>query len=434
MLNYSKKVQNTFKSKKIKAGDRIEIRVGKKKHEGRLMPRIELGDEDTIVLKLDSGYNMGMKYKQGMRINRLKQPDEKKISFEKIKNNPSLPNVTIITTGGTIASKVEYKTGGVKAIDNPEELLTNIPELKEIANIKFLNVVNKMSEDMDYLDWQKIANAVEKELNSEQAVVIAHGTDTMHYTSAALSFMLNTTKPVVLVGSQRSPDRGSSDAGMNLICAVHAALSDIGEVGIVMHASMDDDYCVFNRGTRVRKMHTSRRDTFRTLGDEPIARIYPDGKIEKVSEYMIKKDSEIKADTKFESKVALVKVHPNSDPNVLDYYVKKGYKGIVIEGTGLGHVPSQGKLSWIPTIKKISKNIPIVIVSQTLFGRVNSNVYENLRILFHETGAINGEDMLPEVALVKLGYILGKTKDLDKIKGLMWESLVGEISQRSLIK
>ncbi|MBU3896969.1 MAG: Glu-tRNA(Gln) amidotransferase subunit GatD [Nanoarchaeota archaeon] len=432
--NYSKPVQTALKKVKINVGDKISIKNGNELYEGLLMPRTELGDKDSIVVKLSSGYNIGVKYDKNMKITKLASKQDSKIELEKPKFDPKKPNVTIISTGGTIASKVEYKTGGVKAIENPQELLFNVPELKEIANIKFVKVLQKMSEDMDSIDWQDIAKAVVKELTLGNAVVITHGTDTMHYTAAALSFMLKDLhKPVIITGSQRSPDRGSSDAGMNLICAVHAALSDIGEVGVVMHGSTDDDYCNFNRGTRVRKMHSSRRDTFRTLGDTPIAQIYPDGKINILSSYRKKKDIKVSADTKFENKITLVKVYPGSDPDILNYYLKKGYKGIVIEGTGFGYVPTHARKSWIPTVKKISKKIPIVIVTQTLFGRVNSNVYEPLRILYHQTDAINGNDMLPEVALVKLGHILGHTKKLKEIKKLMTKNLVGEISERSTI-
>ncbi|MDD5416586.1 MAG: Glu-tRNA(Gln) amidotransferase subunit GatD [Candidatus Aenigmarchaeota archaeon] len=431
--NYSKPVQIALKKAKADVGDKIKIIGGSEESEGLLMPRIELGDSDSIVIKLNSGYNIGVKYSKNLKIKKLESASETKPHFEKSKFDPKKPNVTIISTGGTIASKVEYKTGGVKAIENPEELLFNVPELREIANIKFVSACKKMSEDMEYADWQTIAKTVAKEMKLGNAVVITHGTDTMHYTAAALSFMLKTTKPVVLVGSQRSPDRGSSDAGINLICAVRAALSEIGEVGIVMHGSTDDDYCTFNRGTRCRKMHSTRRDTFRTLGENPIAKIYPNGRIEALTQYRMKKDTKTEADTKFEPKVALVKVYPNSDPDVLNYYVKKGCKGIVIEGTGMGHVPTHAKKAWTPVIKKLTKKIPIVIVSQTLFGRVNSNVYENLRILFHDSGAINGEDMLPETALVKLGYVLGHTKKIAEIKKLMSENIVGEISERSTI-
>lgn len=440
--NYSKSVQSALK--KFKVGERVKITKDGNTQEGLLMPRIELGDTDSVVIKLDSGYNIGVKYGHGMKIEKSSHKEPAKIKqevdfemnkekFGKLKFDPKKPNVTIISTGGTIASKVEYKTGGVKAIENPEELLFNVPELKEIANIKFVTACKKMSEDMEYTDWQTIAKIAAREMTLGNAIVIAHGTDTMHYTAAALSFMLKTTKPVVLVGSQRSPDRGSSDAGMNLICAVRAALSEIGEVGIVMHGSTDDQYCTFNRGTRVIKTHKTKRDTFKTLGEEPIARIYPDGKIDTLTDYRKKDDKKIELDLKFEPRVALVIAYPNSDPDILNYYAKKGYRGIVVEGTGMGHVPTSAKKAWLPVIKKLSKKIPIVICSQAYYGRINTNVYENLRKLFYETNAIPSEDMLPHVAYIKLAHILGHTKDMKKIKEFMLTNITGEFTSRSSI-
>ncbi|MCD6477319.1 MAG: Glu-tRNA(Gln) amidotransferase subunit GatD [Candidatus Aenigmarchaeota archaeon] len=429
-MNYSLKVQKALK--KIKIGDKIRIIKNNKEYIGILMPRSELGDLDSIVLKLSNGYNIGIKYEKGVKIEKIGKIKKIKKQKIEIKKNSNLPTISIISTGGTIVSKVDYETGGVKALESVDELLSNIPELQSIANFRFVQPVNKMSEDMEYTDWQKIAKAVAKELNLGNAVIVTHGTDTMHYTATALSFMLkNLSKPVVLVGSQRSSDRGSSDAFMNLICATYAALSDIGEVVICMHGTINDDYCVLNRGTRVLKMHKTRRDTF--FGDYPLAKVYPNGRIEILNNYNIKKQGKVIVDTKYEPKVALVIAYPNSDPDILNYYLKKGYKGIIIEGTGMGHVPTNVKNYWIKTIKTISKKIPIVIVSQAFYGRINTNVYSNLRILFNETNAIPGEDMLPHVALLKLGFILGHTKKLDEIKKEMLKEIVKEISERSEI-
>lgn len=125
--------------------------------------------------------------------------------------------------------------------------------------------------------WIKIAHEVAKSLNSgDSGVVVAHGTDTMGYTAAALSFMLRDLgKPVILVGAQRSSDRPSSDAAMNLICSVRMSTSDVAEVMVVMHGETGDTYCLAHRGTKVRKMHTSRRDAFRSINDVPIAKVWP---------------------------------------------------------------------------------------------------------------------------------------------------------------
>ncbi|MBR9682838.1 MAG: Glu-tRNA(Gln) amidotransferase subunit GatD [Candidatus Aenigmarchaeota archaeon] len=444
--NYSPNIRTALKRAKIKVGDRITVEKGKENHEGLLMPRNDLGDKNALVIKLDSGYNIGIGFSSSMKISKSnkKEPTniKEEVEFEmgkkavpKLKFDSSKPPVSLISTGGTIASRVDYKTGGVRALEKPEELLMNVPELKDFANIKVISPFKKMSEDMDYKDWQKLAKLVAKELNAGNNVVITHGTDTLHFTAAALSFMLtNLHKPVVLVGSQRSIDRGSSDAFSNLVCATHMALSNVGEVGICMHGSMNDDYCTFNRGTRVRKMHTSRRDTFRTMGDVPIAKMSTKGNIDTISKYNHRKNEKVKVDDKFEPKVALLKAYPNSEPEILEMLVKKGYKGFVIEGTGFGHVPTDAKKSWINTIKKLTKKkIPVVVTAQTLYGRVNENVYTNLIKLFHDAGAIPGEDMLPEVAYVKLSWVLGHTKNPDEVKKMMLTNIAGEITERSVI-
>jgi len=442
--NYSAKIKKALKG--INIGDRISITKDNQIYEGLLMPRSEIGDENCIVLKLDSGYNVGVRFEGKMKIEKSKKAEPREIKeelkfeegkekIEKIKFDVKKPKVSLIMTGGTIVSKIDYRTGGVFALERPEELLTNIPELKDIAFIKDIKVpFKKMSEDLDFKDWQKLAQTVAKEINENQGVVITHGTDTLHFTSAALSFMLkNLGKPVVLTGSQRSSDRGSSDAFMNIVCSAHAALSDIGEVGTCMHATTDDHYCYFIRGTKVRKMHSTRRDAFRSINEMPLAKIYPNGKIDVMNENHKKRsDEKVIADIKFEPKVALLKAYPGSEPEILEFLVKKGYKGFVVEGTGMGHVPTFADKSWIPTIKKIIKDgIPVVIAPQTIYGRINTDVYTNLRILYHDAKAIPAEDMLSEVAYVKLGWVLAHTKDLDKIRELMLTNMAGEITQRS---
>ena len=320
---------------------------------------------------------------------------------------------------------------------DPDELLSIAPEIADVVYIKdIIWPFSKMSEDMDYKDWQRIAETVAKEINHEQGVIVTHGTDTLHYTAAALSFMLkNLSKPVVLTGAQRSSDRGSTDTAMNLICSAYVAgHSKFAEVGICMHGNMDDNYCLFTRGTKVKKMHTSRRDTFRPINDLPLAKIYSTGKIEIVKkDYNKRSKKKVKADTKFEPRVMFIKAYPGSDPEIMDHYISKKYKGFVVEGTGLGHVPTQAEQSWIPHIRKVvDQGIPVVVTSQAFYGRINTSVYANLRTLFHDAGAIPGEDMLPETAYVKLGWVLGHTNDLEKVRHMMLENYAGEITKRTL--
>lgn len=436
--NYSKRIQKILKENKISIGSRIQVKKGKETFEGILMPRIS-GDETSLILKLDSGYNVGIKVDSSTKIKKIGKAIKLGVIPKiKIKPKKGLPNVSIISTGGTIGTHVDYVTGGVFMTRTPEEILTTTPELQDIVNIKrTLNPFTIASEDMDYTHWQTLAKLTAKELNTGiDGVIITHGTDTLHFTSAALSFMLkNLTKPVVVVGAQRSPDRGSFDGSLNLICSAQLiAKSDIGEVCLVMHGSINDTYCFAHRGTKVRKMHTSRRDAFRSINTNPIAKIFKDGKVEYLNKYRKRKDSKVEADTKFEPKVALIKAF-TTPPDIIDWYIEKKFKGLIIEGTGLGHVPTENKkFSWIPFIKKAVENgIFVGMTSQCLFGRVNSYVYRNLRIACR-AGAVYLEDMLPEVAYVKLGYVLGHVKKRDEVKEMMLKNISGEITKRSEIK
>lgn len=477
LKNYSKNVNKALKG--VKIGDRIQIRKGKNTYEGILMPRIEIGDNDCIVLKLKSGYNIGIKLEKGVKVEKINKKYAqvehtalisegghiKKISASgeehesgHIKKISSLdevgevgyikkfrkdkPPISIVVTGGTITSKVDYKTGGVTSLVKPEELLVNAPELYDIVNVrKIESPFIKMSESFNYKDWQKMAQNIVKLLNGDdQGVILTQGTDTLHYTGAALSFMIrNLSKPVVLVGSQRSIDRPSSDSNMNLICGSHIAVSEIAEVGTCMHGSMNDDYCLFIRGTKVRKMHTSRRDAFRPINERALAKVWMDGKIKIKNEiYKKRTDEKVKTDLKFEPKVALVKYFPGASPEIIDFYLKKGYKGLVVEATGLGQVSSlsggAGKEAWTPVLRKaVEKGMSVCFAAQTIYGRLKPFVYSEAREAF-ESGVIFLKDMLPETALIKLGWVLGHTRKWEKVSEMMLTNYAGEISERTEIK
>ncbi|MBI4173680.1 MAG: Glu-tRNA(Gln) amidotransferase subunit GatD [Candidatus Aenigmarchaeota archaeon] len=432
---YSAKLERLLKSAGASIGDRVTVTKDGHNYSGTVLQRPDLGDGDALVIKLDNGYNIGLrpealtveKPAAHLGMGKTKAPT---VAFR-----PDKPAIALIASGGTIASRVDYGTGGVSAIEDPREFLFNVPELADTVNIRNLvKPFTKMSEDMDHTDWIALAKAAAKELAGGEGVIITHGTDTLHYTAAALSFMLpSLPKPVILLGAQKSSDRGSSDAGMNLVCAAHAAISDIAEVAVCMHGTMNDDHCLLIRGTKARKMHTVRRDAFRPVNDTPLAKIWPSGKIDKINRQARKRsDGEVVLDIKFEPKVAIVKAYPGSDPTVIDYLVSKGYKGFVIEAMGLGHVPTFAGRSWIETIKRHTKDgIPFVTTSQTIYGRINADVYTNLRMLYHGANAIPGEDMLTETAYVKLGWVLGHSADQAQVRKMMLTSVAGEISERS---
>ncbi|MFA5072029.1 MAG: Glu-tRNA(Gln) amidotransferase subunit GatD [Candidatus Pacearchaeota archaeon] len=418
-----------------KSGDYVEIHLTHLIYEGILLESAE-NEKDVVLLKLDSGYNIGFHKKDISKIVLMKKARDRESEKVEIKKDSEKPTIALVITGGTIASILNPKTGGVHALQKPEDFFKFYPELFKKANVVVENPFMKMSEDMDPKDWQKIARVVVDLLNDSniKGVIITHGTDTLHYTSSALSFFIrDLNKPVVLTYSQRSIDRASSDADLNLQCAAVVAISDMAEVSLVGHASSNDDFCYAMPGTKVRKLHTSRRDAFKVVNAKPFAKIFPD-KIERISEWKIKNKNKAKLDAKFEEKVALVKIYPGQNPDILDYYSKNKYKGIVLELTGLGQAPTRkSRNSWTQKLKEIQKKgIVVCAVSQCIFGRVDPLVYSNGREIL-ETGVIYLEDMLAETAYVKLGWVLGHedwAKNKKIVKEKMLENFSNEINYR----
>lgn len=429
--------------KTLNTGDIVEIRTAEKTWKGRVL---ESYDSETILLKLESGYNIGIKERDILETKVLEKSKDKEGKIIQIERNTSLPNVAMIITGGTISSRLDPKTGGVISTD-AEEILNIAPEIKDICNITRLEKpFMKFSENMGPKDWKKLAETVENLLNDDNisGVIITHGTDTLHFTAAALSFMLGKlNKPVALTYSQRSIDRGSTDAHLNIICAAKYAISDIAEVSIVGHKDLNDTYCLAMPGTKVRKMHTSRRDTFQVINSEPFAEISkadltsktdPSVGFKILREFNPRDNSKkIQIDNKFEQRIALVKITPGQDPNILEWYNQLGYKGIILELLGLGHCPAQdAEHNWLPTIKRlVEKGMVICGATQTINGRLNLNVYSTGRDL-QKTGLIALADMHPETAFVKLGWVLGHSSWIrdGKIEQKMLENFAGEFNDK----
>ena len=420
-------------------GDIVKVETEEESFEGILIPRPEILEKGYIIVKLHNGYNIGIEEKRIKKIEVVKKYDKKHEKPKtKLEIKKNLPNVSILSFGGTISSKVDYKTGGVYADYTAEDFVEMLPELKNAANLKAEKVMGIMSEDMNPEDWQLMARSIAKELNDNNVhgIVVTQGTDTLHFSTAAMSFFLrNLNKPVIFTAAQRSIDRGSSDAFSNLLCAVHAAAKfDGAAVVTCMHGTSSDGFCILNRGTKVRKMHTSRRDAFRPINELPLAKVYENGKIEILNENYNKRNNEkVSVEDKFEHKTALINIYPGIDPDVLDYYRRKKYKGIVIAATALGHVPTLNpKYSLFKKIKElIDSGIPVVIATQTIYGRVHPYVYTNLRKLSVELNCIFAEDMLAETAYIKLGWVLPQAKDIEEVKEMMLRNYAGEITEKT---
>jgi len=408
----------------IEPNDVVEIEIKGKKYLGTVMPHHIFSGRDIILIKLEDGYNIGINARKA-KIRVVKKGEKRKKMDMEIPYDENKRTVSLLGTGGTIASYVDYKTGAVHPAATSEELVFAVPEIFDVCNVEAEVVSQKLSENMTPKDWKKIARIVADKMNSGKAgVVITHGTDTMTWTGTALAFMLkNLRGPVVMVGSQRSSDRPSSDAFDNIMAGMKVALTDIGEVVIVMHSSISSGRCHILRATKTRKMHSSRRDAFVPVNDKPIGVVDENVKI--LSEYKRKTDEKTMAKTGMNENVALIYYYPGMKRDDFER-IAEGKDGIVIAGTGMGHVNER----IIPAIKNIIREgVPVVMTTQCLNGMVNMNVYSNGRKLI-KAGVIDGKDMLPEVATIKLMWVLANEENVEEA---MQKNMAGEINERHSI-
>jgi glutamyl-tRNA(Gln) amidotransferase subunit D len=430
---YRGKAHEAIKKAQANIGDVIRVTRENEVYEGILIPRSEYGDEKHVVVKLKNGYNVGIAITADTKVEKVGEGIQPTFAAPPLpEQKPELPRITIISTGGTIASRVDYRTGGVRPALTANDLYSVVPELADVARIETQILLSLFSENIGSQQWTQIANAIAKQMSEGvDGVVVAHGTDTMGYTAAALSFALQSLPaPVVIVGSQRSADRPSSDAATNLLGAVSAAAkAPFAEVVVAMHETPSDSYIAFHRGTKVRKCHTSRRDAFKSVNATPIARA-EENKIVMLTQDYQKRDRSrtLVLRPNFQEKVALIKFYPGMDPAIIQFYTEKKYKGITIEGTGLGHI---SKACYENLKKAVGQGIIVSMTSQCIWGRVNMNVYDAGRDL-QALGVIPLEDMLPETALVKLMWVLGQTEDTEEAKKLLKTNIAGEFSLRTL--
>ncbi|MDQ7822319.1 MAG: Glu-tRNA(Gln) amidotransferase subunit GatD [Candidatus Eremiobacteraeota bacterium] len=409
----------------------VVVKTARGSFTGIILPRSETADPYHIVMKLRTGYNIGIAASSieaveiaGRKEAHYKIP-EKDFPFD-----PHKPKVKLLGTGGTIASRLDYRTGAVIPAFSPGELYGSVPELADICNLETEKLYGVFSENMGPEQWIGTAEAIGREIaRGVHGIVIGHGTDTMHHTAAILSFMVQESPvPIVMVGSQRSSDRPSSDAALNLMHSVKAAAeSDIAEVLVCMFGPTSDEYGLLHRGTRVRKMHSSYRSTFRTIGDIPIAMVSRDTITPLRQDYAKRRhDRHVRINTAFEEKVSIVYYYPNMKPDIIDSLIDNGYRGIVIAGTGLGHVNKP----LYPALKRAQeKGLAVYMTVQTLWGYVQMYVYDTGRDMM-ELGVVPMANMLPEVAYVKLGWALGQTGDLQEVKEIMYRPVAGEITER----
>ncbi len=413
-------------------GDKVFIESLKGNFEGVLMPS---NQEEIIILKLSSGYNISLlkkEIKKSKVLEKHKSSESKKVS--EVKFSKEKKTISILHTGGTIASKVDYETGAVVVKFSSDEMINLFPELQGLVNIKSRFISQMSSDDMRFSHYNLIAKEIEKEIKEGvDGIILTQGTDTLHYTAAALSFILDgLSVPVIIVGSQRSSDRGSSDAAMNLVCAVEFIIqSNFSEVGVCMHKSTNDNICWILPGLKCRKMHSSRRDAFRPVNSLPYAEI--DFKTKKINiidnSFRKKEERDLKLCLFKEVKVGWMRSRPQIYADELKIY--SSYDGLLLEGTGLGHMPigsHKDNQEFFESLKKLARKIPVIMSTQTIYGRVDMNVYSPGRTLMDIGILGNYSDMTPETAYIKLAWLLSNYPK--KVKEMFSENLRGELSSR----
>ena len=439
----------------IKIGQSINIQTNNGKYSGILLPRYELFDDNHVVIKLRNGYNIGINltkirsiekgssdsldgaYIVGKASHNVNQTIGRPNS-DQAKVEGTLPKVALISTGGTIGSKIDYRTGGVTSVLSASDLYLSVPEISRYASVDTDVLLNEYSENLRPEHWTLMANKIieKTSMGIYRGIILSHGTDTMHYSSAALSFALrNIPIPVILTGAQRSSDRPSSDAALNLIGATKFAIeSEYSGVFVIMHADASDNLLACHLGTRVRKNHTSSRDAFESIDIKPVALI--NGENIKMQhnptlELQRRDDANYSSyKTSFDRHVILLKYYPGFEPAIISYLVQIGYKAIIFEGTGLGHVSNE----CIVQLKQaIDSGVMIFMTSQCIWGRVNLNVYDNGRDLLG-IGVVPLSDMTPETALVKTMWLLANNQRSGDIKRMMQENMCNEISSISPIQ
>ena len=426
-MEYPPRIRALLQTAKADTGDTVRIRARGETYEGVLMPHHGFSGEDIVTIKLGNGYNIGIAVEDVEAVERTARHKPTAVKHRPLPASRDKPTIAVLSTGGTIASYVDYRTGAVHPAVTAEELVFSVPELLEIGNVRARVVYSVYSENMKPENWQHLAREAAAELNNGvTGVVIPHGTDTLHFTTAALSFMLRDLQgPVIVVGAQRSSDRPSSDAALNLLSAAHTATADLGEVVAVMHASTSDADAWILRGTKLRKMHSSRRDALRAMNEEPLGWVRLAGEVQLAGHALPRAKGPAKVDDRLDPKVALVHFHPGQTPERLEATLE-GLHGVVIAGTGLGHTAHD----LIPVLKKATKDgVAVVMTTQTLQGRVNMRVYDTGRDLI-KAGVLSGEDMLPETAFVKLMWVLGHTRDPPEVAKAMSTNVAGELNPR----
>lgn len=328
-----------------------------------------------------------------------------------------MKNILIISTGGTLAS-VESENGLTPGLHSDRIL----EELKPVSRNSHLTIEEFSALDSANIfpeDWTALARRIGECADAYDGITVIHGTDTLAYTVSMLSFMLaNIPIPVVVTGSQLSISHPVADAFENCRCAIHMAAA--GYPGI---------FAAFNRkvmlGCRTSKVRTLSFDAFESINYPNVGEISSLGLyVNEIAIPAVKCAFRVQA--AYSDQVFLLKLFPGIDPSILELLYQQGYRGVYIEGFGLGGMPFL-KRDFMATVRTMTeKGMVIVIGSQCRYEGSNLSIYETGQLAL-ASGALQAYDMTTESAITKLMWVLGQTTDKATIRSYFSTDLVGEV-------
>ncbi|MFH1400120.1 MAG: Glu-tRNA(Gln) amidotransferase subunit GatD [Nanoarchaeota archaeon] len=420
----------------MRLGDSVSVR-----YDGETIEGVFISEDSHLVIKLRGGYNIALDKRKVKKVSALPASNASAVPKIVKPKKGEGAKIVVLHTGGTIASRVDYATGAVIARYGPEEFLSLFPEVMRFADVHSRLVANIQSEMMRFDHYNLLVDAIEAEVKAgAKGIVVTHGTDTLSYTSAALGFACaGIGVPVVLVGSQRSSDRPSSDAYMNLLSAVfYASRTKRAGVSVCMHGGLDDTTCDILDAFRCRKMHTTRRDAFRQVNGKVIAKVSVfDETIQEFDAPRHVAVDQIRGRFDPRLKVGWVRTHPHMRKE--DFSAFASYDGLIIEGTGLGHVPNMALDAFMAehariakAVKALCRKMPVVLGSQCVFGRVMMDVYTPQRMLKADGVLGDTLDLPVETLFIKLAWLLS-TVPRDQVASSFGLDLAGELSSRSRV-
>lgn len=311
-----------------------------------------------------------------------------------------MKRIILLTTGGTIASAPSAQ--GLKPQLSGEEMLRLLPELSEMCQLDCQEIMCLDSTNIQPEEWIQMAEVIGQAVKDYDGIVVSHGTDTMAYSAAALTFMLkNLAKPVILTGAQLPITAPDTDGKQNLVDAVCVAASGVAGVYVVFAGRII-------QGMRAKKMYTRNKDAFRSINAPDIGSVVNRQVI--FNRKVPVPVGPFSVDLKMNPNIALLKLFPGFSEKFIEAAVEAGYDAIILEGFGAGDIP-HFRRNLLPVIEMATaKGVMVIVISQCTYDGTHLLVYD-VGVQAAIAGAISAGDMTLEALCAKLMWVLGHTAD-----------------------